>query len=89
MKLLDEVKTLQDLTKMIKSIEEIMTFCELKYHVFVKVDLNKFGSLINQGVIEETKSWCEDNCWGKWDGNGLIFMFELESDAAAFKLRWM
>lgn len=82
MKVVEEVKDLME------TIEEITTFSKPKYHVFVETDLNKFGSLINQGIIEETKSWCEDNCWGKWDGNGLIFMFELETDAAAFKLRW-
>ncbi len=86
MKIVDEVKNLQDL---METIEEIMTFSEPKYYVFVEMDLNKFGNLINQGIIEEIKSWCEDNCWGKWDGNGLIFMFELETDAAAFKLRWL
>ncbi|KKN08996.1 hypothetical protein LCGC14_1051170 [marine sediment metagenome] len=86
MKIVDEVKNLQDL---METIEEIITFSKPKYHVFVETDLNKFGNLINEGIIEETKSWCEDNCWGKWDGNGLIFMFELETDAAAFKLRWI
>ena len=81
MKLLDEIEELRELMEIIENIK-------LKYHVFVETDLNKFGSLINQGIIEETKSWCKNNCWGRWDENGLIFTFELESDAVAFKLRW-
>jgi len=85
MEIVDKVKNLQDL---METIEEIMIFSKLKYHVFVETDLNKFSNLINEGIIKETNSWCEDNCCGKWHGNGFIFMFELENDAVAFKLRW-
>lgn len=84
MKSLDEIKDIQDL---LKDIDE-MTFSKLKYSVFVETDLDKFGQLINEGIIEKTKSWCKENCWAKWEGHGFIFMFELESDAVAFKLRW-
>jgi len=40
--------------------------------------------------------WCKENCWGTWmhEEKGFtieltVYMFSEESDAMAFKLRWM
>ena len=36
--------------------------------------------------------WCYENCKGKWSGTDniqILWCFELEIDALAFKLRWI
>lgn len=32
--------------------------------------------------------WCDKNCKGYFQQDNYMFLFELESDAMAFKLRW-
>ena len=46
--------------------------------------------------LVEIDHWCEENCCGAWrhGKNGFstvitVYMFAEESDAMAFKLRWM
>ena len=47
------------------------------------------------GILDALKAiygWCNENCVGKWDSDPrehLTLYFELESDAVAFKLRWL
>ena len=37
----------------------------------------------------EIDKWVDDNCQGKYETCGLVWMFEKESDANWFSMRWL
>ena len=60
----------------------------------VKALITSSGNLIS--VYHEMMQWCEENCSGEFDGSDYSlatrlgkFTFELETDAMAFKLKWI
>lgn len=50
---------------------------------------NDFRMGINYEQEQDFNDWCRENCDGEWAvHNGCWALFELDTDAMAFKLRW-
>ena len=62
--------------------DQLLTLLET-YHKIPMSDIKDYG---------DTLTWCLENCQGKFrdlkHGEGLIWYFEQEQDAALFALRW-
>ena len=41
------------------------------------------------GKYVKLGKWVDTNCTGMWTHSNTIYIFELEEDAVAFKLRWL
>ena len=77
---------IEDLQKVIDQHQEITKMLRLKYRIILLNDISELSFMIPQQ--EKINKWCEENCQGEWLGENLVFMFELEQDIVAFKLRW-
>ncbi len=66
------------------------------YTVFTRDIINNWHDLFTKSTHIECGRWCEENISGVWSSkpaekdraSGLMFYFEEESDAMAFKLVW-
>ena len=56
------------------------------YYAYFEKELNPS---IKNGEMYWTAKWCEENCFGAWLVGRDISAFADESDAMAFKLRWL
>lgn len=67
------------------------------YTEFTRDIINNWNNLFTTSTHIECGHWCEENISGTWSSksaekdskSGLVFYFEQESDALAFKLRWL
>lgn len=67
----------------------------MKYSVELNIiNVLKRGDMFNHFNL--LRDWCDENMSGEYQGgtvnlrdHNMIFVFVLESDALAFKLRWM
>jgi len=67
----------------------VYMYVEKSYTLAVYIE-NGFAYGANTGQIKEFNKWCNENCNGDWRVyNEFWVVFELDSDAIAFKLRWI
>ncbi len=67
------------------------------YTEFTRNIVNNWNDLFTTSTHTECGPWCEENISGMWSSKpaekdrvtGLMFYFAEESDALAFKLRWL
>lgn len=80
-------KDIEDLQNVIDQHQEITKMLRLKYRIVLLNDISELSFMLPQQ--EKINIWCQENCQGEWIGENLVFMFELEQDFVAFKLRWV
>ncbi len=67
----------------------VYMYVEKSYTLAVYIE-NGFAYGVSTGQIKEFNKWCNENCNGDWSVyNEFWVVFELDSDAIAFKLRWL